>query len=214
MAITSIIAGLLIGAAVTAAVKIPQAIIASNQAQSVANYQSAVYRAQADYQNQVAQIEAEELARKSKFTFGTQRATAAAMGLGTLGTSFQDIQQMDIGLATLDVQKKLYEGEVALWQGEVGSQMAQYQADVSKYNAWSGAVVGIGLGAVTGAVTGGMGGSFGAMAGNAFSVSLGGIPTFSSSTTKPGSSTSATNSSLLSGGGLSSTSTASRVAIA
>lgn len=213
MAITSIIAGLLIGAAVTAAVKIPQAIIASNQAQSIANYQSAVYRAQADYQNQVAQIEAEELARKSKFTFGTQRATAAAMGLGTLGTSFQDIQQMDIGLATLDVQKKLYEGEVALWQGEVGSQMAQYQADVSKYNAWSGAVVGIGLGAVTGAVTGGMGGSFGAMAGNAFSVSLGDIPTFSS-TTKPGSSTSATNSSLLSGGGLTSTSTASRVAIA
>lgn len=38
-----------IGAAVSAATMIPQAIIASNQAQAMANYQSAVALAQADY---------------------------------------------------------------------------------------------------------------------------------------------------------------------
>lgn len=147
-----------IGAAVSAATMIPQAIIASNQAQAMANYQSAVALAQADYKNRVAELEADELARKAKFTFGAQRATAAAMGLGMVGTSAEDIQQMDVGLATLDVQKKLYEGDVALWEGQVTSQLAQYEADVAKHKAWTGTAWGIGIGAVAGAI-GGVGGA-------------------------------------------------------
>ena len=144
----------LIGTAVAAAVQIPSAIIASNQAQAMANYQSAVAMAQADYKDRVAQLEAEEIARSAKFTFGEQRATAAAMGLGMVGTSAGDIQNMDIGLATLDVQKKLYEGDVALWQGEVTSQIAQYEADVAKHSAWTSATVGMLGGAVSGAIGG------------------------------------------------------------
>lgn len=155
---TSILAGIAIGAAISAATMIPQAIIASNQAQAMANYQSAVAMAQANYKNEVAELEAEELARKAKFTFGAQRATAAAMGLGMVGTSAEDIQQMDIGLATLDVQKKLYEGEVALWEGQVTSQMAQYEADVAKHKAWTSTAWGIGIGAIGGAF-GGVGGA-------------------------------------------------------
>lgn len=124
----------------------------------MANYQSAVAMAQANYKNEVAELEAEELARKAKFTFGAQRATAAAMGLGMVGTSAEDIQQMDIGLATLDVQKKLYEGEVALWEGQVTSQMAQYEADVAKHKAWTNTAWGIGIGAIGGAF-GGVGGA-------------------------------------------------------
>lgn len=154
----TILIGLAIGAAVSAATMIPQAIVASNQAQAMANYQSAVALAQADYKNRVAELEADELARKAKFTFGAQRATAAAMGLGMVGTSAEDIQQMDVGLATLDVQKKLYEGEVALWEGQVTSQLAQYEADVAKHKAWTGTAWGIGIGAVAGAI-GGAGGA-------------------------------------------------------
>lgn len=145
----------LIGTAVAAAVQIPATIIANNQAQAMANYQSAVAMAQADYQDRVAQLEAKEIARSAKFTFGEQRATAAAMGLGMVGTSAGDIQNMDIGLATLDVQKKLYEGDVALWQGEVTSQIAQYEADVAKYSNW----VGAGTSMLKGAVSGAMGGA-------------------------------------------------------
>lgn len=154
----TILIGLAIGAAVSTATMIPQAIISSNQAQAMANYQAAVALAQADYKNEVAELEADELARKAKFTFGSQRATAAAMGLGMTGTSAEDIQQMDVGLATLDVQKKLYEGEVALWEGQVTAQLAQYEADVAKHKAWTSTAWGIGIGAVAGAI-GGVGGA-------------------------------------------------------
>lgn len=163
----SLIAFAAIGAITAAAVQIPKTIIANNQAQAIANYQSAVAQSQADYQNRVAQLEAKEIGRSAKFTFGEQRATAAAMGLGMVGTSAGDIQNMDIGLATLDVQKKLYEGKAALWQGEVTSSIAQYEADVAKYGNWVSAGTSIVKGAAAGAVGGAMSVASG-MAGSGF----------------------------------------------
>lgn len=153
----SIILGLAIGAAVSAAVAVPQAIITAQAAQAQADYQSAVYQAYAIQQDREAKVEAEEIKRQAKFTFASQRANAAAMGSDITTSSAGDIQYMSAGMAALDEQKKLYEGQLALWEGNVRSQMAQYEAKVTKYNAWTSAAINIGMGAAIGAASGGIG---------------------------------------------------------
>lgn len=153
----SIILGLAIGAAVSAAVAVPQAIITAQAAQAQADYQSAVYQAYAIQQDREAKVEAEEIKRQAKFTFASQRANAAAMGSDITTSSAGDIQYMSAGMAALDEQKKLYEGQLALWEGNVRSQMAQYEAKVTKYNAWTSAAINIGIGAAVGAASGGIG---------------------------------------------------------
>lgn len=157
-AIGAILGGVLLGAAVSAATSTIVAIQQVRQAETTASYRRAVAQAQADYTKSVVKVEAEEKARAAKFTFASQRATGAAMGLGFPGTSVEEIQQMDIGLATLDIQQKLYEGDVAQWQADVTKQMADYEADVAKYNAWSG----VGLSTLVGGITGGVGAGVGA----------------------------------------------------
>lgn len=153
----SVLIGAAIGLVLSAAVSVPQAIITSAQAQTNANYQKAVYTAYAQQQDIEAQAEADEIARQAKFTFATQRAIAAASGTDAVTSSAGDIQYMSAGMAALDVEKKLYEGDLALWEGRVKSQMAQYEADVAKYNAWSSAAINIAIGGVTGAAAGGLG---------------------------------------------------------
>lgn len=175
----SIIVGTLVGAAIAAATSTVSAIQNVRQAQTVANYQKAVAQAQADYTKSIVKVEADERARMAKFTFGAQRATAAAMGLGYTGTSVEEIQQMDIGLATLDYNQKLYEGTMAQWQADVTSQMADYNVSVAKYNAWSS----VGLSTLTGAVLGGAGAAVGAAAAG---VTNGGVATTASLATKIG----------------------------
>lgn len=151
-----ILGGIALGAVVSAATAIPQAILTTQAAQTQANYQSAVYMAYARQKDQEAKVEAQEIRRRAKFTFASQRANAAAMGTDIATSSAGDIQYMSAGMAALDEQKKLYEGDLALWEGNVKSQMAQYQAKVTKYNAWTSAAISIGTGAVIGGVSGGI----------------------------------------------------------
>ena len=164
MAATSILIGAAIGAVIAAAVAVPSAIIQTQQAKQAANYKKAIAKANAQHAQAVAEREAEELRRNNKFLFGSQRATAAAMGLGFVGTSVEEQQQMDIGLATLEVEKKLYEGDLAWWQAENTMRQADYEARVAKYDAWMEAGTDIVKGAALGAV-GGVAGAGSAAAG-------------------------------------------------
>ena len=136
MADGGILIGAAIGAVIAAAVAVPSAIIQTQQAKQAANYKKAIAEANAQHAQSVAEREAEEMRRSNKFLFGSQRATAAAMGLGFVGTSVEEQQQMDIGLATLEVEKKLYEGDLAWWQAENTIRQADYEARVAKYDAW------------------------------------------------------------------------------
>lgn len=178
--------GMLIGAVIAAAVAVPTAIVQTQQAKQAAKYKKAIAEANAKHAQMTAEQEAEEMRRNNKFLFGSQRATAAAMGLGFVGTSVEEQQQMDIGLATLEVEKKLYEGDLAWWQAENTMRQADYEARVAKYDAWMSAgtsiVAGAALGAVGGAAAG-AGAGFKAAAGSAAkTVITGQIPTKAAST--------------------------------
>lgn len=139
-----------IGAVVSAATSTLSAIAKVNQARVTRDYTKALVQSQADANKAIAKAESDEIVRKAKFTFGAQRATGAAMGLGFQGSSVEDIQQMDIGLATLDAQKKLFEGELSQWQADAQKQMADYQFEVTKSSAWQQ----VGLATLTGAAKG------------------------------------------------------------
>lgn len=178
--------GMLIGAVIAAAVAVPTAIVHTQQAKQAAKYKKAIAEANAKHAQMTAEQEAEEMRRNNKFLFGSQRATAAAMGLGFVGTSVEEQQQMDIGLATLEVEKKLYEGDLAWWQAENTMRQADYEARVAKYNAWMDAgtsiVAGAALGAVGGAAAGAGAGFKAAAASAAKTVITGQLPTKAAST--------------------------------
>lgn len=181
--------GMAVGAAIAAAVAVPTAIIQTQQAKQAAKYKKAIAEANAKHAQMTAEQEAKEMRRSNKFLFGSQRATAAAMGLGFVGTSVEEQQQMDIGLATLEVEKKLYEGDLAWWQAENTMRQADYEARVAKYDAWMSAgteiVKGAAMGAIGGAAgagTAAVGATKGAVAmaaakGAASTVATGRIPT-------------------------------------
>lgn len=146
--------GMAVGAVIAAAVAVPTAIVRTQQAKQAAAYKKAIAKANAEHAQMTAEQEAEEMKRNAKFLFGSQRATAASMGIGMVGTSVEEQQQMDIGLATLEVEKKLYEGDLAWWQAENTMRQADYEARVAKYDAWMEAGTEIVKGAALGAVGG------------------------------------------------------------
>ena len=100
-------------------------------AEATYKYKSKVLQAQADQQKAAIEQAAQIMTRQAKYQQGTMRATGAAMGLGMGGSSFEDVTQMNIGLATMDIENKRYEADLAQWEADVQKANAEFERNAT-----------------------------------------------------------------------------------
>ena len=120
-----------VGMVIAVAASTVSMIQQKKNAEAAYTYKSKVLQAQADQQKAAIEQEAQIMTRQAKYQQGTMRATGAAMGLGMGGSSFEDVTQMNIGLATMDIENKRYEADLAQWEADMQKANAEFERNTT-----------------------------------------------------------------------------------
>ena len=122
---------MIVGVVAAATASVVSGVQQKKNAEATYKYKTQVLQAQADQQKAAIEQEAQIMTRQAKYQQGTMRATGAAMGLGMGGSSFEDVSQMNIGLATMDIENKRYEADLAQWEADMQKANATFERNVA-----------------------------------------------------------------------------------